>query len=207
MKANLIEFHINERMDDLMKRYYSLLTVGILTLASGALASVALFLASVAGIFEDGALVAIQLVFCAMTFLYLLFSLLADNMLENKKRALASWGLTLFTALAGSVLMSGQIAFYKIKIAPLFLLGDILLVIACIIFTVRGIRGKGNGMPYLLASILALFYTPLCSWAVFAWDSPLSMTPFALPAALLFGIYIVSDLIYYHARLKRTRKD
>ncbi len=189
-----------------MKRYNLLLTAGILTLASGALASVSLFLASVAGIFEDSALVAIQLFFCAMTFLYLLFSLLADNMLENKKRALASWGLTLFTAIISSVLTSGQIAFYKIKIAPLFLLVDILLVIACIIFTVLGIRGKGNGMPYLLASILALFYTPLSSSVIFAWDSPLGLTYFALPAAVLFGIYIISDLIYYHARLKQTKK-
>lgn len=189
-----------------MKRYHSLLAVGILTLVSGVLASVALFLAVIAGISLGGALVAIQLIFCAMMLLYPLFSLLVDDMLENKKRSLAAWGLTLFTALASSVLMSGQIAFYKIKIAPLFLLGDILLVIACIIFTVRGIRGKGNGIPYLLASILALFYPPLCSWAVFAWDSPLSMTPFVLPAALLFGIYIVSDLLYYHARLKQAKK-
>lgn len=190
-----------------MKRYNLLLTAGILTLASGALASVSLFLASVAGIFEDSALVEIQLVFCAMTFLYLLFSLLADNMLENKKRALASWGLTLLATLASSVLMSGQIAFYKIKIAPLFLLVDILLVIACIIFTVLGIRGKGNGMPYLLASILALFYTPLSSSVIFAWDSPLGLTYFALPAALLFSIYVVSDLIYYRAHLKQVRRD
>lgn len=188
-----------------MKRYHSLLAVGILTLVSGVLASVALFLAVIAGISLGGALVAIQLIFCAMMLLYPLFSLLVDDMLENKKRSLAAWGLTLCTALAGSVLMSSRLMFHDFNI--IFIFGYFILAFACIVFTNDRIGGKGNWTIYMLTTILTLVYPPMSSFVIFALDRPAGMMPFILPIVLMFGACIVMDLIYYRARLKQTNKD
>ena len=186
-----------------MKRRIHLLTViGTLTLAAGLLALVAFVLVGLAGILEDRALAVIELLFCAMMILYLLCSLMADNTCENKKFALAAWGFTSLTALSGGFIMSGQITFYEI--IPFLLLGYLVLAIVSVVLTARGISGKGNGMQYLLASILPLLYTPLCSWVIFAWDTPMGMLVFTPTAVLLFGIYVVLDLIYYHSCLKQA---
>ncbi len=186
-----------------MKPRIDLLTaMGALTLTSGLLAFAAFVLVGLAGILEDGALAVIELLFCAMMILYLLCSLVADNTCENKKFSLAAWGFIGLTALSGGFITSGQITFYEI--IPVLLLGYLVLAIVSVVLTARGISGKGNGIPYLLASILVLLYTPLCSWATFAWDAPMSMLPFTPTAVLLFGIYVVQDLIYYRARLKHT---
>lgn len=181
-------------------RVYFLTIVGTLTLASGLLVSLAFILTGLDRILEEHVLATLNLLFCAMMPLYLLTSLLTDNTCDRKNHALGAWGLTFITALGGGFILSDQITFYQI--VPYLLLVYVVLAIVSVILTAYEISGKGNGIAYLLASILLLLYTPMCFWTIFGWDSPMSMLLFTPTAVLLFGIYVVLDLIYYHSWVK-----
>lgn len=189
-----------------MKRpFHWLVSIGTLTLVAGLLVSLAFIFTGLAGMMEKNTLAVLELLFCAMMLLYLFCSILADNTYENKKLAVMAWSLTFITVLAGGFILSGAITFYDI--IPFLLLGYVVLAILSIVLTARGISGKGNGAAYLLASLLPLLYTPLCCWAIFGWDSPMGMLIFTPATVLLFGIYVVSDLIYYHSRTKTGNLD
>ena len=202
------------------RRIYPLMAVGITAIAINILAFVLILSDAFAHyltggarsyFFPDELLSALGFLSGSMMLLYLLCSILCDREVD-RKRALASWGMVLFTAVFGSVFYSmhfslpssiSQQAAGIIAVILLFL--PVVPGIAAIVMTARGISEKANGFLYLIASVFPMAQMPLCALFAYGMDKPDLMLCVVPISSLLFSIFVVLDLICYCGLNKKAQ--
>ena len=202
------------------KRIYPLMAVGITAIVINILAFVLILADAFAQyltggarsyFFPDELLFALGFLSGAMMLLYLLCSIVCDQEVD-RKRALTSWGMSVFTAVLGSVLNGIQFSLpaslsqqAAAIVALILLFLPVLPGIAAIVMTARGIGGKANGFLYLIASIFPMVQLPLCALFAYGIDKPDLLLCVGPISSLLFSIFIVLDLICYCGLNKKAQ--
>lgn len=189
-----------------MERNTKLLTtIGITSIIMNVLALFAIPFNLFLGYFSERLMTILGFSAGALMFLYLLCSILTDQTVD-RKRALTAWGMSLFTAIVGSVFYGAQLTLpghisqqLQTGLAVLLLLLPMALLLIAIGLTARGISGKSNGILYLLATIIPTVYLPLYSLFVLGMESISLLLWFVPPASVLFSVFVILDLLCYRS--------
>lgn len=189
-----------------MERNTKLLTViGTVSIVMNVLTLFVIPFNLFAGYFSERMITILGFSSGAMMFLYLLCSVLADQTVD-RQRAFTAWGMSLFTAVAGSVFygmhlsLPGYISqWFQTWLAFFLLLLPMVLLLVAIGLTARGISGKSNGILYLLATIIPTVYLPLYSLFVLGMESISLLLWFVPPASVLFSVFVILDLLCYRS--------